>query len=158
MGIELVTPMNEVEKYLTESLKILNAEMKRALSYLGEQAITKARDRSGEESWYDQTGNLRSSVGYAIYERGKKEIESAFKIVKNGSEGSEEGRKMIDDLAKQYSNTYALVVVAAMNYAEYVEAMDNKDVLASAELFARSKVNEYLTKALQRATSKINKL
>lgn len=158
MGIELVTPMSEIEAYLLASLKILNEEIKNALYYLGEQTIIKVRDRSQEESWFDQTGNLRSSVGYAVYERGRKEIESAFSIVKGGSEGSEEGRKMVDELVKQYSNTYALVVVAAMNYAEYVEAKDNKDVLASAELFARSKVNEYLTKALQRATIKINKL
>ena len=131
--------------------------MKRALQYLGEQCVIKIRDRSGEESWFDQTGNLRSSVGYALYERGRKEFESAFKIIKNGAEGSEEGRKMVDELAS-YANTYALVVVAGMNYAEYVEAMENKDVLASAELFARDKVNEYLNKALRRAESKISKL
>ena len=65
---------------------------------------------------------------------------------------------MVEELANQYANTYALVVVAAMNYAEYVEAMENKDVLASAELFARDKVNEYMNKALQRAELKISKL
>lgn len=158
MGIEMVTPMSEIEAYLLASLKIISSEIKRALSYLGEQTIIKARDRSGEESWFDQTGNLRSSVGYAIYEFGKKEIESAFKIVKNGAEGSDEGKKMVDELAGTYANTYALVVVAAMNYAEYVERMDNKDVLASAELFARDKISEYLKKALKRAEQKIAKL
>ena len=106
----------------------------------------------------DQTGNLRSSIGYAIYEQGRKEIESAFRIVKNGREGSTEGQKMIDELAGMYSNTYALVVVAAMNYAEYVEARDNKDVLASAELFARKEVTKYLKKALKRAETRIAKL
>lgn len=158
MGVELVTDMSEVTAYLNASLRILRQEIVRALSYLGEQCVIKVRDRSGEDSWFDQTGNLRSSVGYAVYERGKKEIESAFKVVSQGNEGSSEGRKMIDELASQYSNTYALVVVAAMNYAEYVEAMDNKDVLASAELFAASKINEYLTKALKRAEKKIAEL
>lgn len=158
MGINLVTPMSEVEAYLYNSLRILSDEIKRTLAYLGEQTITKARDRSGEESWFDQTGNLRSSIGYAIYEKGKKEIESAFKIVKSGLEGSEEGRKMINELASSYANTYALVVVAAMNYADYVEAKDNKDVLATAELFARDKLNDYLNKALKRAENKIAKL
>ena len=155
MGVELTTDISEVQAYLKAALSILNQEIKRTLSYLGEQCAIKVRDRSGEDSWFDQTGNLRSSVGYAIYERGRKEIESAFKVVKQGSEGSSEGRKMIDELASLYSNTYALVVVAAMNYAEYVEAKENKDVLASAELFAASKINEYLTKALRRAEKKI---
>lgn len=158
MGVELVTDMSEVTAYLNASLRILRQEIVMALSYLGEQCVIKVRDRSGEDSWFDQTGNLRSSVGYAVYERGKKEIESVFKVVSQGNEGSSEGRKMIDELASQYSNTYALVVVAAMNYAEYVEAMDNKDVLASAELFAASKINEYLTKALKRAEKKIAEL
>lgn len=158
MGVRLVTPQSEVSMYLIQSLRIIHEEVKRALLYLGEQSVVKVRDRSGEESWFDQTGNLRSSVGYALYERGRKEFESSFSIIKQGAEGSEEGRRMVEELAHEYSNTYALVVVAAMNYAEYVEAMENKDVLASAELFARGKVNEYLNKALQRAERRISKL
>lgn len=158
MGVRLVTPQSEVSMYLIQSLRIIHKEVKDTLLYLGEESITKVRDRSGEESWFDDSGNLRSSVGYALYERGRKEFESAFSIVKQGAEGAEEGRRMVEELAHEYSNTYALVVVAAMNYAEYVEAMENKDVLASAELFARGKVNEYLNKALQRAERRISKL
>lgn len=158
MGVELKTPMSEVESILRKSLQILRDEIIRALSYLGETCVIKIRDRSAMESWIDQTGNLRSSVGYAIYERGKTEIESAFNIVKSGREGAAEGKRMIDELASMYSNTYALVVIAAMNYAEYVEAKENKDVLASTELFARKEVNKYLNKAIKRAEDKIAKL
>lgn len=158
MGVTMSTPMSEINAILIQSMKIVRDEVLRALSYLGEQCIIKVRDRTAQESWIDQTGNLRSSIGYAIYEQGRKEIESAFRIVKNGREGSTEGQKMIDELAGAYSNTYALVVVAAMNYAEYVEAKDNKDVLASAELYARKEVNKYLKNALRRAESKIAKL
>lgn len=154
----MTTPMSEVEAVLRLSLQILRDEIVRALSYLGETCVGKIRDRSQMESWIDQSGNLRSSVGYAIYERGKKEIESAFNIVKSGREGAAEGKKMVDELASMYSNTYALVVIAAMSYAEYVEAKDNKDVLASTELFARKEVNKYLTKAIERAEKKIAQL
>ena len=154
----MTTPMSEVEAVLRQSLQILRNEIVRALSYLGEICVGKIRDRSQLESWIDQTGNLRSSVGYAIYERGKKEIESAFNIVKGGREGAAEGKNMVDELAGMYSNTYALVVLAAMNYAEYVEAKDNKDVLASTELFARKEVNKYLTKAIERAEKMIAQL
>lgn len=158
MGVRLTTDISEIESILKQSLEIVRHEILRALSYLGEQCVIKVRDRSANESWIDQTGNLRSSIGYGIYEKGRKEIESAFKIVKKGREGSAEGKKMIDELAGLYSNTYALVVIAAMSYAEYVEAKDNKDVLASTELFARKEVSKYLNKALQRANDKIAKL
>lgn len=155
MGVRANISPQRLEIFFTAALTIVSNEIKRALSYLGEQSVKKARDRSQTESWFDQTGNLRSSIGYSIYEYGKKQIESAFSVVKNGSEGASEGRKMVEDLASLYSNTYAMVVVAAMNYADYVEAKDNKDVLASTELWAKSKVDEYLQKALKRADKKI---
>lgn len=137
---------------------IFYGEIVRAFSYLGEQCIKRIRDRSAKESWIDQTGNLRSSIGYAVYEEGKVLIESAFEQIKDGKDGSLKGRKVIEELASKYSQTYALVVVAGMEYAEYVEAMNNKDVLASTELWARSKVNEYLEKAKERAYGKILQL
>lgn len=65
---------------------------------------------------------------------------------------------MIADLAKEYSQVYALVVVAAMNYADFVEAKENKDVLASTELWARSVVDGKLKLAVDKAVSKINQI
>lgn len=137
---------------------ILFGEVVRSFSYLGEQCVRRIRDRSAKESWIDQTGNLRSSIGYAVYEQGKVLIESAFEQVGNGVEGGKKSRKLIEELASKYSQTYALVVVAGMEYAEYVEAMNNKDVLASTELWAKGKVNEYLEKAKERAYGKIVQL
>lgn len=65
---------------------------------------------------------------------------------------------MIADLAKEYSQVYALVVVAAMNYADFVEAKENKDVLASTELWARSIVDGKLKLAVDKAVSRINQM
>lgn len=65
---------------------------------------------------------------------------------------------MIADLAKEYSQVYALVVVAAMNYADFVEAKENKDVLASTELWARSVVDGKLKLAVDKAVSRINQM
>lgn len=65
---------------------------------------------------------------------------------------------MVTDLAKEYSQVYALVVVAAMNYADFVEAKENKDVLASTELWARSVVDGKLKLAVDKAVSKINQI
>lgn len=65
---------------------------------------------------------------------------------------------MIADLAKEYSQVYALVVVAAMNYTDFVEAKENKDVLASTELWARSVVDGKLKLAVDKAVSRINQI
>lgn len=65
---------------------------------------------------------------------------------------------MIADLAKEYSQVYALVVVAAMNYADFVEAKENKDVLASTELWARSVVDGKLKLAVDKAVNRINQI
>ena len=65
---------------------------------------------------------------------------------------------MIADLAKEYSQVYALVVVASMNYADFVEAKENKDVLASTELWARSVVDGKLKLAVDKAVSRINQI
>ena len=65
---------------------------------------------------------------------------------------------MVADLAKEYSQVYAVVVVAAMNYADFVEAKENKDVLASTELWARSVVDGKLKLAVDKAVSRINQI
>ena len=154
----MVTPASEVDKILYKAFKILQNEITKSLSKLGVECIAKIRDRSKEESWIDHTGNLRSSIGYAVYDYGVKQIESAFQIVRNGNEGSTEGRKMISQLGSEYSNAYALVVVAGMNYADYVEALENKDVLASTEIWAKGVINARLKMAKKEAIRKIDKL
>ena len=74
MGIKMTTPMSEVSLVIHRSMEIIREEVMRALSYLGEVCVRKIKDRTAQESWIDQTGNLRSSIGYAIYEYGRKEI------------------------------------------------------------------------------------
>lgn len=154
----MATPLSEVDRILYKSFEILKNEISNSLAKLGVECIAKIRDRSGDESWYDHSGNLRSSVGFAVYDHGVKLMQSAFKTVLQGSEGSVEGQKMISQLGSEYSNAYALVVVAGMNYASNVEALENKDVLASTELWAKSIVDARLKRAKKAAIEKINKL
>lgn len=158
MAIRLVTSASAVDKFLYKALDILNYEIRRCLAKLGEECIARIRDRSGDDSWFDQTGNLRSSVGYAIYAYGEKKIQSAFNIVGQGSKGRIEGKRFIDQLASEYLKAYALVVVATMNYANYVEALESKDVLASTELWAKGVIDTRIRKAKNAAIEKINKL
>lgn len=158
MSIRLVTSTQALDNLFRKATGILFERIQYNLNYLGMQCVKRIRDRSGEDSWYDQTGNLRSSIGYAIYSYGLKQIESSFDSVLGGSEGSQKGRKMAEELASRYSDTYALVVVAAMEYADFVEAIESKDVLASTEIYAKREVGRYLEKAIREAESQIQKL
>ena len=158
MGIRMTTPISAFDKFIKNAFNIIQNEITMCLTKLGEECIAKIRDRSGSESWFDQTGNLRSSIGYAVYDHGMQKIQSAFQIVMNGNDGNIAGRKMLRQLANDYSNAYALVVVAGMNYADYVESLKNKDVLASTELWAKGVVDARLERAMQSAVAKINKL
>lgn len=158
MGIKLSTSQSMLNQFFKSAMEIIKNEIILAFSKLGEEAIVRIRDRSAEESWIDHTSNLRSSTGYAVYDHGLKAIESAFATLGIGGEGSAEGKKMVQELAHEYSTVYALVVVAAMNYAAFVEAKENKDVLASTELWARSVVDRKLKLAVDRAITKINQL
>lgn len=146
MGIRMTTKLSEVHDMLMREAERVERLTIRALSKLGEQCVTKIRDRAGDKSWYDQTGNLRSSVGYVIAHNKNIIQYSTFNQVKQGSEGVKTGKDLAKELAKRYSNNYVLIVVAGMNYAEFVEAMDNKDVLASTELWVKEQVPLMLEK------------
>lgn len=146
MGIRMTTKLSEVHDMLMREAERVERLTIRALSELGEECVNRVRDRSGDESWYDHTGNLRSSVGYVIAHNKNIIQYSTFNQVKQGSEGVKTGKDLAKELAKRYSNNYVLIVVAGMNYAEFVEAMDNKDVLASTELWAKEQVPLMLEK------------
>lgn len=156
--IKATIATKEIEVFFNKATAIINEEIANTLSYLGEQCVARIRDRSSEESWVDQTGNLRSSIGYAVFNKGTKIAESSFDSILGGSIGSATGKRYVDSLASQYAHTFALVVVAGMSYADYVEAINNKDVLASTELWARIKIQKYLEKAKEKAIKRINAL
>lgn len=96
-----------------------NEEILRRLQFIGREVCNHAR-RSG--SYKDRTGNLRSSVGFAIVYNGKI-------VNKGGFHGKEEGIKAAQSALDRYveeSNVpmvgWAMVMVAGMSYATYVEA------------------------------------
>lgn len=146
MAIKRITPARNFDNYLEDYLTSIKALLVRNLSIVGEKCVAAARDRKQEESWFDQTGNLRSSIGYIVVVDGKVTNEGGFKQIKGGNEGADEGRRFAKNVAREFARGFALIVVAGMNYAAHVEAMENKDVLASSELLAKKLVPEMLKK------------
>ncbi len=105
------------------------------LHRIGTEAVNVAKTIPPERGFTDQSGNLRSSIGYVIFKNGKA-VETFFEQVKGGKEGVDKGRQLANQVGKKYSDEdYALVVVAGMNYAVYVESK-GRDVLASGEATA----------------------
>lgn len=98
------------------------------LQVLGEELVNHARSL---DTYKDQTGNLRASIGYVLVVNGK--IYSNY--FPDTKIGAQTGRKLADYLANKAFKGYALIVVAGMDYAAAVESK-GFDVLASAELLA----------------------
>ena len=157
MGVRMTTSTSTLDGFLRRAIKKLQENVLKALSKLGDESIARIRNRSAKDSWIDHTGNLRSSIGFAVYEQGSKFMQSTFSQVLGGSDGSAKGKKMINELAKEYSKVYALVVVAGMEYAGEVEALDSKDVLASTRVWATSIVEQRTKTAIDAAINEINK-
>ena len=129
-----------VSKYLGERAERIRQVCLNNLMYVGEQAVNEARQRG---RYKDQTGNLRSSIGYCVLEDGKVVVESSFEVVKNGAQGSQKGREFLHRLISENSTGLVLIVVAGMEYAAYVEAK-NLNVLDSAEQLAERMLPQLL--------------
>lgn len=75
-------------------------------------------------TYQDQTGNLRSSIGYVIYKDGMRVHESfeAHPHDDNGEAGVKQAKDLCASLATDYAGRTVAIVVAGMDYAVYVES------------------------------------
>lgn len=149
---------------ITQAMQRLHGRIIRDLMIAGEEAVKKARliaTKNGGGGVFPpytvQTGNLVSSVGYAIVHNGQIVTMSSFQPVEgrkdengiplgDGTEGSAKGKAYVKELAMQYPQGYALLLVAGMHYASYVQELYHKDVLISGSLLANMLVNEMVQK------------
>lgn len=113
--------------------------------------------RSGQMSnWDDDTGNLRSSIGWAVCRKGRIVRKSRFGVVLNGSDGAAKGIALIERLASEYAHyDMALFIVAGEEYAVYVEAIDNKVVLAGGQLYIEKNITRRLKERISQALRNI---
>ena len=157
MGIKMGFSIEAFDDFIIKSQNLLEERLKEAMATLVDECVEMIRTKPQEESWFNRTGNLRSSIGGAVYDRGEIYMNTAFDTVLTGYEGSALGMRMIEDLASQYSTAIGMVVIAAMPYAEDVEALESKDVLESTRLWAASVVEGRLNEAKEKAIEEINK-
>ncbi len=118
---------------MDEFAKELLADLERgaidALCDIGERAYQKSIQ---SVDYMNDTGNLRSSIGWGVYREGKLIAQGGFTAIAGGVQGSAIGKDLLDKVDKPRKG-YALVFVAGMHYASYVEST-GRDVNTSGEL------------------------
>ena len=140
MPINRKQTIAQIKASIQEVIKKKERVIIRNLSYLGEMCVNKAKDSN---EYKDQTGNLRSSIGYIILKDGVVLKKGGFEVVKEGDNGSNTGYDFAKTLISGKRVGYVLIVVAGMNYASYVEAT-GRDVITSAEQLAISEATRIL--------------
>jgi hypothetical protein len=128
---------SDLRKHFLERVKVLDQTIHLRLQRIGEQFVADARN---DGNYIDQTGNLRSSIGYVIMKNGR-EVVQGFP---GTGEGQVSAKKLVDTLKKNWPSGYVLIVVAGMDYAAAVEA-NGKDVITGS-----SQIAEVLLKRLFR--------
>lgn len=143
MPIRQITPMSEIDRYTEQKLKGLEQAVIRTLTYCGELCLNVARSTN---SYKDQTGNLRSSIGYVVTVDGRIVNQSDFETVKKGGDGSKQGAAFAKQLVRRFPKGICLIVVVGMDYAVHVKNR-GYDVLDSSELTA-DRIVPYMLKQL----------
>lgn len=140
MPIKNLTPEGAISEFIGQQVERITSALIYNLCAVGEQVLNQARSTN---SYKDQTGNLRSSIGYVVAVDGEVVQSSSFEVVKDGADGSRDGKSYALDLVKQFPDGIVLIVVAGMKYASYVSAK-GYDVLDSSEVLADRLVPEIL--------------
>lgn len=150
MGLRPTFKLADVRAKLEADAKKIEKAILFRLQFLGEECVALARSL---DTYQDQTGNLRNSVGYIIAKDGRvvknnfRKSASVAGTTKSGktktTKGSSDGVKVGEALALKIllgvKRGYVLIVVAGMEYASHVETM-GFDVLSSAEQFAKKEM------------------
>lgn len=166
------TDYSALRRWFEKAQKEIADQILSQLSQLGVECVNRARTNG---TYTDRTGNLRSSIGMAVYDQGKKIAQSAFESMavapdkKNkipggsGAEGSQAGLTLIEQIAAEYERVYGLAIVAGMEYASDVEYGGEKnrkphDVLASTQAWAEEQLNKRIEKAIKQAVTRMNRV
>lgn len=146
MGIKMTTPLSALQSTISDAIDNQRTAMIERLRLVGEKAVNVARGYTGKQ-YTDRTNNLRSSTGFIVVVDGMIYGSSGFASCGNadgdGSAGGSSGKAYAEELAAKFPQGIALIVVAGMEYAAFVQ---NKgyNVLLEAEDFALNEVAKLL--------------
>lgn len=147
MAIKPNFTKDDVRKRFDAFLNEIEKKQIAQLQRLGEMCLVEARTNKG---YMMQTGALLSSTGYEVFVDGvaiHSQFDAASGAESNAAEtGIKSGQSIAESIGKG-TKGIALVVVAGMNYAAYVEAK-GYNVLSSAEHLAERELPRMLEKLI----------
>ena len=119
MPISTSITKEAIKARFEERIELMHEHILQALNNAGLEGVNTARTT---HRYIDRTGNLTSSINYAIVEDGKVLAKGNPEVVKNGQDGKEEALEVIEEYASNLQGLH-LILVAGKDYAMYVEAM-----------------------------------
>jgi hypothetical protein len=128
-GLFPVWSSRQVIQRIDDFVDMRERKVIETLSYVGERFVNAARST---QTYRDQTGNLRSSIGYVIVKDGK--------IVKGNFQGKRDGvaraRETAATLATEVRSGFAIIGFAGMEYAASVESRGRDVITGSVPMSA----------------------
>jgi len=120
---------------------VLNIEQRiiLILAMVGEAFVNAARST---QTYHDQTGNLRSSIGYIIAKNG----EIIQENVQGTSEGKTNAKEVASEVLRENPKGFILIGVCGMEYAAAVESKGYDVITGSipaAKSLLKKKIKEY---------------
>lgn len=153
MALKATFPDDIIKKASERGIAMIEESIVEKLSIIGEHGVNFARNQERDGAWKDDSGNLRSSIGYVIFRYGQSLFDFGFEGA--GPEGPARGKALAMQVGLQYRDSwFVLVIVAGMAYAVDVESR-GRDVLSGASLQAEKSITqalEQLTKNLRSST------
>ena len=135
--------LDQVINQVLQKIERVNQFVLDRLNFIGLEFVRNARTNA---NFKDQTGNLRSSIGYIILKDGQVVSEN-FELSAIGTD-KKTGKAQGEDFAKsQYKQEkgYVLFLVAGMKYAAAVESK-GFDVITGSSFIVQSDVKEMIQK------------
>jgi hypothetical protein len=132
---------SDIKKMLQQRKERIEQAILLRLQRIGEEFVTNARDNA---TFKDQTGNLRSSIGYVILKDGKQisanfqrfpKVKGAKKAA--GKSGVQAAKDAISNAKANFSTGLVLIGVAGMDYAAAVESK-GYDVITASSILAEN--------------------
>lgn len=130
LAVEMAEKVQNLEKAIEFQL----------ITYVAPETVKYAKTF---KTYQDQTSNLVSSKGFVLAKNGKIISLGGFEAKGgekgDGAEGVKKGKEYAEELARSAGKGYALIIVAGMKYAGYVESK-GFDVLTQAGTYLESEV------------------
>ncbi len=123
MGIE---PKFNIDDLFNDIGRKINAILEGVIEAMQKTCLEITNKAKQLDTYQDHTNNLRSSIGYVVYNNGEKVAEHFTQAGAGsqgvGSTGIEKGKKVAEEAAKEFPNDLVGVIVAGEDYALYVES------------------------------------